>query len=176
MFEFKVLGLSEAEVEIARDWPTLIVSAISLNHPLPCQGRHHLIVDVEDVHIATGNSFATAEMLETILTHTVALHDRDRVLVHCFAGQSRSSAVMLAILIQHGLGAVEAFAAVLENRPMMIPNQLIARLIDERFGLGGELIEINNAHVSAALRSPSRVTGVTPTQSAAMKKIMDLFD
>lgn len=176
MFEFKVLGLSEAEVEIGRAWPTRIVSAITDRHHFPLQGDHHLIVDVEDVHTEQGTAYATADMLETILDHTADLNDEDRLLVHCFAGQSRSTAVMIAILVQHGATAREAFDAVQENRPMMIPNQLITRLVDARFGLNGELVQINDAHVTEALRSPQRTENVDAASVIAMKRIMDLFN
>lgn len=174
MFDLQVLGLSEAEVSISRNWPTCIVSAITLNQPFEKRGDHHLIIEVEDVHVKE-RRHATKEMMEAIFEHTKGLTSHDRLLVHCFAGQSRSTAVAIGILIQHGLTAQEAFDEVARVRPMLIPNQLITSLVDAHFKLGGALDKIVGAHIVSALRAPQRTEKVTGAQSAAMKKIMDLF-
>lgn len=182
MFEFKVKGLSEASVEIDRGWPTKIVSLVSTYMPIEHQGDHHLIIGVEDVHVEDGDDYPTMAMLDHMLDFTKDFTEEDRVLVHCFAGQSRSTAGMLAILMQHGMHWRDAHQAVIDNRDIAMPNQLITKLLDEKHGLGGELVAHNNTYVAAKLREKAFVAiddhksaGVTDGQVSAMKNIMDLF-
>lgn len=182
MFEFKVLGLSEAGVEIYRQWPTKIVSLVSRHLPLP-QQSDHLIIHVEDVHSEEGDDYPTAEMVESILNYAKSFTDEDRVMVHCFAGQSRSTAAMIAILIGSGMDWRSAHDAVVANRAVALPNQLIIRLLDEHFEFAGELIEYNNTYVSFKLREKhvSVITdpvgsGISEAQVSAMRDIMNLFD
>jgi predicted protein tyrosine phosphatase len=175
MFGFKVLGLSEAELEFDRNWPTKIVSAVSPEIGLKARGSHHLILPIADVHVEQDGA-ATMDDLHRMFDHTRDMTDDDRLVIHCFAGQSRSAALMIAVLIQHGSSATEAFNAVLLNRKVMIPNQLITRLTDDHFNLSGELIEIVRQHTIEALRKPERSASVTKAQSTSMKSIMDLFD
>ena len=47
-----------------------------------------------------------------------------RVLVHCFAGVSRSAAVVIAYLMQeHGLSVHSAYSLVRSKRPYIKPNE-----------------------------------------------------
>lgn len=67
-----------------------------------------------------------------------------RLLVHCFAGRSRSTAIAFAILCQH-LGPGRADEAMVELcracEKSPLPNMLIARYADQILGFGGELRE-----------------------------------
>jgi predicted protein tyrosine phosphatase len=81
-----------------------------------------------------------------VLEHTKDLNDRDRLLVHCHAGKSRSPAMAIGILIQSGLSPTEAIDQVKIVRPELIPNRLIVRLIDEVLLLDGSLVSIVNSH------------------------------
>ena len=179
MFEFRVKGISEAQVEIDRGWPTRVISAIKV--PLlgfEHQGDHHLIVDVDDIHsVSCEGNPATSEMIREVLAHTCDLKDDDRLLVHCFAGQSRSTALMIGILIQHGMSPQAAFDAVKENRPVLMPNQLISELLDDHFGLKGDLVKIVLDYIRDELARTREFYNetVSAAQVASMKKLMDLF-
>ena len=180
MFEFRVKGISEAQVDISHGWPTRIISAIKV--PLlgfDHQGDHHLIVNVDDIHSVTCEGTpATVEMIHQVLAHTSDLEDDDRLLVHCFAGQSRSTALMIGILIQHGMSPQDAFDSVKENRPVLMPNQLITELLDAHFGLNGDLINIVLDYIRDELSRTRKFydeKSVNATQVASMKKFMDLF-
>jgi predicted protein tyrosine phosphatase len=68
---------------------------------------------------------------------------RGRVLIHCEAGVSRSSAAAL-IMYAHWLGPGrerEAIAKVLAQRPMAKPNRRMVELADTMLGRGGHLLE-----------------------------------
>jgi hypothetical protein len=48
-----------------------------------------------------------------------------RVLVHCGAGRSRSAVFAAAYLAQEGLSSLEALAAVIEARPVVLPHPVL---------------------------------------------------
>lgn len=65
------------------------------------------------------------------------------LLIHCFAGVSRSSACSLIKLL-HVFGTEDyasVFATLYRIRPIAYPNRLIASYVDDIFGLEGALIE-----------------------------------
>jgi predicted protein tyrosine phosphatase len=84
--------------------------------------------------------------LESILAFTEDLGDNDRVLIHCSAGQSRSTAAAIAVLIQHHLTPEEAFAVVSELQPNLLPNMRLIEYADHYFGLDGVLIRLVDRH------------------------------
>lgn len=143
MFEFKVLGLDEAQVEFVRGWPTCIVGLLS--DLIPLRGPHHLHIVVDDVRMEASFVLApTRAMIEEVFAHVAHLTDEDRLLVHCLAGQSRSTAMMIGILILHGIDPLIAFDLVKEHRPASNPNPLIIQHIDDHFGLDGILVRRNS--------------------------------
>jgi predicted protein tyrosine phosphatase len=75
-----------------------------------------------------------------VLAFTRTLTDNDRLLVHCRAGVSRSTAMIIAIFLQHGMDPDQAFSHVRRLRPEMIPNRRILELADARFRLSGRLV------------------------------------
>jgi predicted protein tyrosine phosphatase len=69
--------------------------------------------------------------------------DTGRVLIHCEAGVSRSSAAAL-IMYAHWLGPGrerEAMARVLSQRPVAIPNRRMIELADRLLDRGGRLVD-----------------------------------
>jgi predicted protein tyrosine phosphatase len=85
-------------------------------------------------------TLATLEQMKDILEFTAPLTSQDKLLVHCLAGVSRSTAVACGILCQHGLTPNEAIQYVLSIRPQAHPNEYILQLFDEILGLKGQLI------------------------------------
>ena len=148
MFELKVACLYEANLLVAESWPTRIVSLtgdvdVQHNTPIP-----HLHVQVNDVgHAAHWALRPTPEHLQTVLQFTEDLTDEDRLLVHCFAGQSRSTAIAIGILLQHGMDHQQAFEHVASIRDILLPNTLFIQHIDDYFGLHNKLVEhVANHH------------------------------
>lgn len=180
MFAIQVCGYAELADVIASFAPTHIISAINSIGPLD-DVEHHLHVNVSDVPMPMdGHIHPTMAHLNQVLTFTAGLTDQDRLLVHCFAGQSRSTAYAIGVLIQHGLNSAEAFDKISILRSILLPNTLIIKLIDDRFGLHGELIEIIDHYRQGdyermrELASSNRKTA-SPSKSdvAWMKKLLN---
>lgn len=176
MFQLKVVGLEEANRLIEQGWPTRIVSLTG--DARESLGSHHLHIVVSDVSVALPTAiYPTPEHLEAALDFTKDLTDDDRLLVHCFAGQSRSTAVSIGILINHGMHYADAFAHVESVRSILLPNRLFIQHIDDRFGLDGQLIAHAKAHRASALQRTLILPSTMPSDSDidAMKKLLRLF-
>jgi predicted protein tyrosine phosphatase len=140
MFKLQICGFPELNEVIDSFQPTHIISAINWVEPLP--GRH-LHVDVSDVsRPMDGHVHPKSEHLKQVLAFTIGLTDADRLLVHCYAGQSRSTAFAIAVLIQHGLSYEAAFDQVAAIRSILLPNRLIIQLTDDHFALNGNLTRL----------------------------------
>ena len=63
-----------------------------------------------------------------------------KVLVHCAAGISRSTAVAIGLLIMRGSSIPMAWELIQRQRPMMWPNELILKHFDKLLDLKGELV------------------------------------
>lgn len=151
MFKFKVEGLSGAAALLDNaEWPTKAVSLVSPKlNDWKSRGDHHLIVKMDDVGSPELSEAApTIDHVLTVLTFTSDLTDDDRVLVNCHVGQSRSTAMMIGILVQHGMDPEEAYEAVKEQRPFLLPNLLICQHLDTCLGLPGTLEAISRRHFS----------------------------
>lgn len=148
-FEFHVTSLPRAQKMIQEGWPSHIISALGSQDIIPSVGNHHLVVEFDDTEIVdpSGKWVAfTPEHLDRILAFTANLRDWHRLLVHCRAGKSRSTAIMMGILMQHGRSPEEAFKAVLDARPVAIPNRHIVDLIDAKLDTDGALTKVVAAY------------------------------
>jgi protein-tyrosine phosphatase len=57
------------------------------------------------------------------ITDSLAESPDNKVLVHCFAGKSRSTTMVLAYLMEaQGMTLLEAYTLVKEKRPIVLPN------------------------------------------------------
>lgn len=141
MFEIRVSSYEGAKNLIAEGWPTKIISLI--REEVEHQGSHHLVLVFDD--IARPNPayiHPTEAHLDHVFEFTKELTDDDRVLVHCLAGISRSTAVAIAIMMQHGMDYYDAYNHIEMIRPILEPNKLIISYIDRHFGLEGKLCEM----------------------------------
>jgi predicted protein tyrosine phosphatase len=160
MFAIKVAGRDEAKILIAQDWPTRIVSLT--NDEGERHGPHHLHIHVNDLEdIIEKELYPTPAHLQSVLAFTSELTEDDRILVHCFGGHRRSTAVAIGILVQHGMDFERAFAHVEAIRDGFMPNQLFIKYIDEHFGLQSRLIQLATGHrlarnTNAAATAPMR--------------------
>ncbi len=178
MFEYKVLGLDEANHSVEQGWPTCVISVLSSDYTMSKMHKNHLFVDMDDVATAGSGKYPTRSHIDAILAHSAGLTSDDRLLVHCMVGQSRSTATLIMILIQHGMSAQDAFDAVKSIRPILMPNALIIELADSALGLNGSLITVVTNYVENELSRQreflSRI--ITQSDKLDMKKFMDLFD
>jgi predicted protein tyrosine phosphatase len=77
----------------------------------------------------------TMQNLKNCLEFTKNLTSDDKLLIHCHAGVSRSTAIAVAVLIQHEMDFNDAFNYVLMIRDCAIPNKKIVELTDRYFEL-----------------------------------------
>ncbi len=89
---------------------------------------------------------ANSQQIQEILDFTAQLKSTDKLLVHCHAGISRSTAVACGILCQHGLTPTEAVKYVLSIREQAFPNQHVIKLFDDILGLEAQLVAAANIH------------------------------
>lgn len=145
MFRFEICGLDDVEHRCGD--ASRVISLIDPGACVrPMAHAKHLILHLHDVDRALPalglDVPPTMEHLVAVLDFARALTEEDRLLIHCHAGVSRSTAMMIAILIQHGMPFSEAFRQVAEARPVLWPNQRIVELTDTRFRLHGAYLEL----------------------------------
>jgi len=147
MFELKISNLTDAK-RLSQEWATHTISLLDPNVDitLPIAGKESLLrryyfydIDPKDT---LSDSFkpATPEQIQDILEFSARLEPTDKLLVHCHAGISRSPAVAIGILCQHGLTPKKAFTHVLQIRPSGFPNRHILALFDDILRLEGKLV------------------------------------
>jgi len=94
----------------------------------------------------------TQEQVNEILkwTYGILHHENHTLLINCEAGISRSTAIALSVMAQHGMPPSEAMKYLLKIRPLAHPNRLMLKYADWYLGFNGELIaigeEIRNGH------------------------------
>lgn len=146
MFELRITGAEDARELHAQGWPTKAVTLLGKvdAHRVPCQGAHHLCLYFDDTerHDDAEWQAVSPWHIQRVLAHTADLRDDDRLLVNCKAGKSRSTAMAIGIMIQHGMSPAQAFGHVRAVRNVLIPNRLMIEFIDQHFELGGELDNI----------------------------------
>jgi predicted protein tyrosine phosphatase len=94
--------------------------------------------DVEFIREGAPDRNHVYRILLASQTYTAA----DRILIHCRAGISRSTAIAISILCQHAPVGEEKLVVdqVRAIRPVMLPNFLIIKLADEILQKQGKLI------------------------------------
>jgi predicted protein tyrosine phosphatase len=100
-----------------------------------------LTLRFDDV-VRDGGGFVlpTPEHVENLLEFDRGAKPGDRLVVHCHAGLSRSTAAFVALLAQRTPGAeAAAFAELRAVRPRSWPNFLIIAYADDILGTGGAL-------------------------------------
>ncbi|MEE8246465.1 MAG: protein tyrosine phosphatase [Alphaproteobacteria bacterium] len=98
--------------------------------------RFHDIAEPLPDHVAPG-----AHHLHSLIDFARGWPGEAPIVVHCFAGVSRSTAAALTVLALHNPGREAEAAALLRARaPHAYPNRLMIRLVDEILALDGRLV------------------------------------
>jgi predicted protein tyrosine phosphatase len=134
--------------ETAREWRASHVLSL-LDPELPdtdvplIADANHRVVRMRDQENALATQHFPDLVIETFEALRPVADDRaSRILVHCHAGVSRSTAFAYC-LIAHQLGAgseEEAFAALLTITRKPWPNRRIVEILDEALGRQGRLL------------------------------------
>lgn len=143
MFEIKVCELAYADYH-RTDWQaTHMVSLLDEKMRGKVDLRDdRLVLHFSDVNAPNASRTPPMKVhVEQVLAFTKNLTDADKLIVHCHAGVSRSTAMMIAILCQHGDTPEQAIARVQAVRPQLWPNTLVTLYADEVLGMGGALMQ-----------------------------------
>lgn len=139
--EIKVSNIENALYMIENRWPTKVISLVPDN--MPDHGIESLHLRFDDIARPTGGYIhPTMGDLYSILKFANNFSDEDRVLIHCHAGISRSTAAAIAVLMQRAWTYEEAYNYIRIIRPVLCPNRLIIQYIDEHFKLDGKLSKL----------------------------------
>ena len=166
MLQIKVVPQSElkgAFVRFSCHYAISIQDAIEVDCPTPTpQGilrerhAHYFFDDIRFEGTTHESSHARGVLRDfpprekdivDLLDFVSRIPDGERLLIHCWAGRSRSTACAIAIHISRGLSIKEAFEEVqgIRTYPDFIPNQLILKYADKLLNQGGKLIEFVNS-------------------------------
>jgi len=148
MSRIVVTPLSALPESIRRYRPSRVVTLLSPEHmietPEGFAAAHHLKLPVNDIAEAWAGEAPPAEMhVSALLNFGRAWDAGAPIVVHCWAGVSRSMAAAYTILCDRlGPGHELAIAQEIRSRaPHADPNRLIVRLADQILGRDGRMIE-----------------------------------
>lgn len=139
--KLRISGLSEANEMKKQGIPDKIVSLVDPPAARNLEpDENHLVIPVHDIdQKMDGWIYPTKEHIREVLRFTQNIKEDDKVLVHCHAGVSRSTAMAIGILIQHGMTPKEAVEHVFDIRDCAWPNGLIIEILDDELNLAGAL-------------------------------------
>lgn len=137
--EFLVTSLEEVRHRVTLWKPTHVVSLLDaqLRTELDfTETADHYKAFFDDVENRQYLSAPKLEHIQTLLQFTQIFPKEARVIVHCHAGISRSTAVTLGVMTQHGTPELDALEHLLDIRPAAAPNLLILEYIDTVLNTG----------------------------------------
>ena len=136
--ELKVGNINDARFYGTLEWVTAVLGAIGpFDEDAGIKDKPYHVQRFHD--ILAGPGAPTLQDIKEILEFTGKLNHTDKLFVHCHAGISRSTALAIGVLIQHGYSIPAAFKYVEEDRPVLSPNATIITYLDELLDLEGEL-------------------------------------
>jgi predicted protein tyrosine phosphatase len=146
-----VTPLSSLEETIAAHAPSHLVSLLSPEHmietPAGFVAERHLKLGVNDiVDPAAGTAPPVRAHIDALLEFSRGWDARQPLLIHCWAGISRSMASAFTILCDR-LGPdreLEIARAMRERAPHAQPNRLLVSHADEALGRGGRMVAALN--------------------------------
>jgi predicted protein tyrosine phosphatase len=148
MSRILVTPLSAVEDVIRVHRPSHMVTLLSPDHmietPAGFPVERHLRLGMNDVvDVAAGDTPPERRHVETLLDFARTWPAEDPLLVHCWAGISRSMAATYIILCDRLGRGSELFAAkAIRNRaPHAYPNALLVRHADELLGRQGRMVD-----------------------------------
>jgi len=147
MSRIVVTPLSAVADVILRHQPSHVVSLLSPEHmietPAGFPAGRHLRLGINDVvDAAAGNDPPQRSHVKALLDFSRTWSGIDPMLVHCWAGVSRSMAATFTILCDRlGPGSeVRAARAIRERAPHAYPNALLVQYADELLDRRGAMI------------------------------------
>ena len=143
-----VCGLAEVPAIIAARAPshmiTLLDAASMIETPAGLPPDHHLRLSVNDIaEPAEGLILPSADLVHRLLAFGRAWDARTPMIVHCWAGISRSSASAFVLACDRNPGADEHLIAMRMRRAAKhaYPNRKIVALADDILGRRGRMVD-----------------------------------
>ncbi len=139
-------GLDDMPEQVARLRPKRLISLLpAAEQPLrppQIETSDHLRILVDDVDRAEEGFTAPArEHVEALLDFLRVTAPGESILIHCFAGISRSPAAALIAMVLTAPGREREAAQMLRDRgPFVQPNRLLVRLADTLLARDGALV------------------------------------
>ena len=116
-----------------------------------------LVLHFDDVANPADSMAPRREHIQQLIAFDAEAHEGERLVVHCTAGISRSTAALAVLLAaRHPDLDDQIFAAIREVRPMAWPNRLVVSLGDELLGRHGSLNAALRRHYETQLDHPVR--------------------
>lgn len=152
-----IAPLSAIEQTIRRQRPSHLVTLLSaqfmIDTPPGFPVDRHLRLPMHDIADPGADEAPAREHVERLIEFGRGWDARAPMLVHCWAGVSRSTAASYAILCDRaGPGSEHDIAHELRRRaPHAQPNRLLVRLADEALGRHGAMVRAVDAMGSGVL-------------------------
>ncbi|MGO9135389.1 MAG: tyrosine phosphatase family protein [Methylovirgula sp.] len=138
---FKIADIAAASG--ARSLVTLINRDIIVHRPEAITPDRHLFVAISDITIETEGHTLPGEAHVASLLEFVKLWDREHpLLIHCFAGVSRSTAAAFisACALRPDRDEAEFAQAIRQASPTATPNSRLVAVADTMLGRNGRMI------------------------------------
>ncbi|MEK7486983.1 MAG: dual specificity protein phosphatase family protein [Planctomycetota bacterium] len=135
--EFLVTDLEDVRYRASVWNPDYVVSLLDVEFKSTLNFQHqasHYKAFFNDLEHPDYLSGPKLEQIRQILEFSQDFVKDSRVLVHCHAGISRSTAMTLGMMVQHGEKEMDALEHLLQIRPIATPNKLILQHIDTVLG------------------------------------------
>ncbi len=108
--------------------------------------KHHRVAVHDISEPAFGSIHTQDEHIQDLIGFLLAWPAQESLLVHCYAGISRSTAVaLIALTTKYNGSEMDAALALRAAAPHASPNRLIISLADRLLGLDGRLISARDA-------------------------------
>ena len=139
---FKIADMAEATG--ARSLVTVINHDIIVHRPAGIAPERHLFVAVSDITAETEGHVLAGEPHVASLLEFVKLWDREQpLLIHCFAGVSRSTAAAFisACALSPQRDESEIAQAIRQASPTATPNPRLVAVADNMLGRNGRMVK-----------------------------------
>jgi predicted protein tyrosine phosphatase len=146
-----ITPLSAVPSSLQSHAPSHLVSLLSAQYmietPEGFPAERHLRLSMHDVADPSGDQAPAREQVDRLIAFGRSWDAKAPMLVHCWAGVSRSTASAYTVLCDKaGPGNEHDIAQALRARaPHAQPNRLIVRLADEALGRGGAMVRAIDA-------------------------------
>lgn len=145
MSKIIVCGLAAAPQQLALHGAKSVISILGPEtaHPVYAP-RRHLALTFNDINApAEGMVSAAAHDAERLVEFIRSWDRNDPMVIHCWAGISRSTASAFAALcvLREGESEMELVQELRRASPSATPNRLITSLVDQHLGRHGRMVK-----------------------------------